>query len=58
MKKLYCTIIDSGSGSSVNDLCAQNDVILLRHHKFLRFLQFLNRFSATKQFQTLYRINN
>ena len=30
MKKSYwyCTIIDSGSGASVNDLCAQNDVII------------------------------
>ena len=27
MKKPYCTTIDSGSGSSVNDPCAQNDVI-------------------------------
>ena len=58
MKKPYCTIIDNGSGSSVNDLCAQNDVILLGQHNFLRFLHFLNGFSATKQFQTLYRNNN
>ena len=40
MKKPYCTIIDSGSGSSVNDLCAQNDVMI--DYDIIIFYDFCN----------------
>ena len=51
MKKPYCTIIDGGSGSSVNDLCAQNDVILWWHHIFYDFCNFLTVFLLQSGFK-------